>query len=42
MIYAVPIELKQANDFVDSLHRHHNSVHRDMCCDIKDEKGGAE
>lgn len=26
---AVPLELKQANDFVDKLHRHHDSVHRD-------------
>ena len=26
---AVPIELKQANEFVDKLHRHHCSVHRD-------------
>ena len=26
---AIPIELKQANEFVDSLHRHHPSVHRD-------------
>lgn len=26
---AVPIELKQANAFVDKLHRHHDSVHRD-------------
>lgn len=26
---AIPLELKQANEFVDSLHRHHNSVHRD-------------
>ena len=29
MLKAVPLELKQANEFVDSLHRHHNSVHRD-------------
>lgn len=28
-IRAVPLELKQANEFVDSLHRHHRSVHRD-------------
>lgn len=28
-IKAVPLELKQANEFVDSLHRHHQSVHRD-------------
>ena len=26
---AVPLELKAANAFVDSLHRHHNAVHRD-------------
>lgn len=26
---AVPIELKQANAFVDKLHRHHDSVYRD-------------
>lgn len=26
---AVPIELKDANAFVDSLHRHHDPVHRD-------------
>lgn len=26
---AIPLELKQANDFVDKLHRHHDSVHRD-------------
>ena len=26
---AYPLELKQANEFVDKLHRHHNSVHRD-------------
>ena len=24
-----PVDLKLANDFVDSLHRHHSSVHRD-------------
>ena len=28
-ITAVPIELKQANEFVDALHRHHDAVHRD-------------
>ena len=28
-LIAVPLELKQANEFVDSLHRHHDSVHRD-------------
>lgn len=26
---AVPIELKEANAFVDDLHRHHDPVHRD-------------
>lgn len=26
---AVPLELSQANNFVDRLHRHHDSVHRD-------------
>ena len=26
---AVPLELKQANEFVDQLHRHHDPVHRD-------------
>ena len=26
---AVPLELSQANAFVDSLHRHHDPVHRD-------------
>lgn len=26
---AVPLELKQANEFVSSLHRHHQPVHRD-------------
>jgi hypothetical protein len=29
MLEAVPLELKQANDFVASLHRHHDPVHRD-------------
>lgn len=29
MFKAVPLELKQANEFVDRFHRHHNSVHRD-------------
>lgn len=34
---AVPLELKQANEFVDNLHRHHDSVHRDkfrLGCEI--------
>ena len=26
---AVPLELKEANEFVERLHRHHDSVHRD-------------
>lgn len=26
---AVPLELRQANEFVDKYHRHHSSVHRD-------------
>lgn len=26
---AIPIELKQANEFVERLHRHHKPVHRD-------------
>lgn len=29
ILKAVPIELKTANEFVNSLHRHHNAVHRD-------------
>ena len=29
MLSARPIELKDANAFVDSLHRHHDPVHRD-------------
>jgi hypothetical protein len=29
MIYAYPLELKQANAFADALHRHHDPVHRD-------------
>ncbi len=28
-IKAIPLELKQANEFVDTLHRHHQPVHRD-------------
>lgn len=28
-MYAVPIELKDANAFVDRLHRHHDPVYRD-------------
>lgn len=28
-IIAVPLELKQANAFVNALHRHHDPVHRD-------------
>lgn len=26
---AIPLELRQANDFVDKLHRHHDPVYRD-------------
>lgn len=29
MIEAVPLELKQANEFVSRLHRHHDAVYRD-------------
>ena len=29
MMKAVPIELRQANEFVERLHRHHKPVHRD-------------
>jgi hypothetical protein len=29
MLEAVPLELRQANDSVASLHRHHDPVHRD-------------
>ena len=29
MLKAVPIELRHANEFVASLHRHHDPVHRD-------------
>ena len=29
MLKAVPIELKAANEYVASLHRHHDPVHRD-------------
>lgn len=29
MITAVPLSLKEANEFVNQLHRHHNSVFRD-------------
>lgn len=29
MIKAVPLDLKDANDFVDKNHRHHSPVHRD-------------
>ena len=29
MVKACPLELKQANEFVNSLHRHHDAVHRD-------------
>ena len=29
MLKAVPLELKEANSYVDKLHRHHDPVHRD-------------
>lgn len=29
MLKAIPLELKQANEFVNKLHRHHSPVHRD-------------
>ena len=29
MLEAVPLELRQANEFVSTLHRHHAPVHRD-------------
>ena len=29
MLEAIPLELSQANEFVASLHRHHDPVHRD-------------
>lgn len=29
MIRAIPLELRQANEFVERLHRHHDPVHRD-------------
>ena len=28
-IKTIPLELRQANEFVDNFHRHHDSVHRD-------------
>ena len=28
-IHAVPLELKEANEFVNQLHRHHDPVYRD-------------
>ena len=28
-LYAVPLELREANDFVATLHRHHDPVYRD-------------
>ena len=40
---AVPIELKQANAFVDRLHRHHDPVHRDkfrIGCEIGGQLAG--
>lgn len=36
----VPLELKQANEFVDNLHRHHDPVHRDKFrCGVVDDNG---
>ena len=40
---AVPLELKQANEFVDKLHRHHDPVYRDkfrIGCKINDKLVG--
>lgn len=31
MLTARPIELRDANDFVGRLHRHHDPVYRDKC-----------
>lgn len=31
MLQAKPIELRDANAFVDALHRHHDPVYRDKC-----------
>jgi hypothetical protein len=39
-VKAEALELKQANEFVNGLHRHHNSVHRDKFrCGVIDEDG---
>lgn len=39
-LHAVPIELREANDFVNKLHRHHEAVHRDKFrCGAADETG---
>ena len=36
----IPLELKQANEFVDNLHRHHKAVYRDKFrCGCIDEVG---
>ena len=40
-LVAKPLELKEANNFVAKLHRHHSPVHRDKCrvgCMTKDGK----
>lgn len=31
MLIAIPMELREANSFVEQLHRHHAPVHRDKC-----------
>lgn len=36
----IPLELKQANEFVDKLHRHHSAVYRDKFrCGVIDDTG---
>jgi hypothetical protein len=36
----VPLELKQANEFVSELHRHHDAVYRDKYrCGVADDNG---
>ena len=43
MMKAVPLELKQANAFVEQFHRHHSPVHRDkfrVGCEIDGELVG--
>src|SRR5664279_292843 len=37
---AVALELKEANEFVDKLHRHHKAVYRDKFrCGVEDDDG---